>query len=256
MKGIKKRTVCIMLILSMVLPSVNVNAKPAYVKSENVIEVLENCPELQYTLENSKVNLDNKRQGIVKTYVKQKAIKWALNHLESLIDLVAPFISSKNAQKLYNSVNSIKNVLNTYQDCKNVLKTTIVNKLSEALSGTFSGGTSKIIASFLADSISSKDEGGKNPVKKNYYIIAYSSTRKLKKSDLKGMSMRELRLARNEIYARHGRKFLDSDLQKYFNHQKWYNGYIEPEDFIDENEMTKLEIKNAKFILAYEKKKQ
>ena len=68
--------------------------------------------------------------------------------------------------------------------------------------------------------------------------------------------MRELRLARNEIYARHGRRFLDSDLQKYFNHQKWYNGYIEPEDFIDENEMTKLEIKNAKFILEYEKKKK
>lgn len=253
MKGIKKRTVCILLILSMVLLGVNVNTKTVYANNK---EIISNYSEVQYILENGNINLNNTRHGAVKTYIKQKAITWAVNHLESLIDLVAPFISEKNAKKLYNSVNSIKNVLNMYEDCKNVLKTTIVNKLSEALNTNFTSGTSKVIASILAESMSSKDEGGKNPVKKNYYIISYSSTRALKKSDLKGMSMRKLRLARNEIYARHGRKFLDSDLQKYFNHQKWYNGYIEPEDFIDENEMTKLEIKNAKFILAYEKKKQ
>lgn len=256
MKKIRERAVCITLILAIVLSSISLNVTPVYAKNMDITDTSISYPNSQYILENSNVNLGNTRHGIVKKYIKQKAITWALNHLESLVDLVAPFISEKNAQKLYNSISSIKNVLNTYQNYKTVLKSTIVSKLSEALKGNFSNGTSKIIASLLANTMVSEDEGGKNPVKKNYYILSYSSTRALTKADLKGMSMRKLRLARNEIYARHGRKFLDSDLQKYFNRQKWYYGYIEPENFVDEKEMTKLEIKNAKFILAYEKKKQ
>lgn len=256
MKNIKERAVCVTLILAIVLSSISLNVKPAYAKSMDITDTVIGSTNSQYILENGSIDLDNTRHGIIKKYIKQKAITWAINHLEALVDLVAPFISTKNAQKLYNSISSIKSVLNTYQNSKTVLKSTIVNKLSEALNVNFTNGTSKFIASLLVNTMVSEDEGGKNPVKKNYYILPYSNTRALTKNDLKGMSMRKLRLARNEIYARHGRKFLDSDLQKYFNHQKWYYGYIEPEDFVDENEMTKLEIKNAKFILAYEKKKQ
>lgn len=86
------------------------------------------------------------------------------------------------------------------------------------------------------------------------YILPISEKRQLIENDLKGLSYKELRLARNEIYARHGRLFNDIELQKYFNKQDWYNGYIEPEDFIDSEELSKLEIENAKFILAYENK--
>lgn len=39
----------------------------------------------------------------------------------------------------------------------------------------------------------------------NEYVLPDSANRKLKKSDLKGLSKEELRIARNEIYARHGR---------------------------------------------------
>ena len=91
--------------------------------------------------------------------------------------------------------------------------------------------------------------------KKNTYILPFSDSRYLTVADLKGLTMQELRLARNEIYARHGRKFLDPSLQKYFNEQKWYSGYIEPEEFIDSEELTKLERKNAKFILKHENKR-
>ena len=38
-------------------------------------------------------------------------------------------------------------------------------------------------------------------------------------------------IARNEIYARHGRKFNDSELQAYFNSKSWYKGTVNPEDF-------------------------
>lgn len=89
----------------------------------------------------------------------------------------------------------------------------------------------------------------------NKYILPYSDTKKIKKSDLKGLSATELRLARNEIYARHGRRFQDSSLQEYFDSQDWYYGYIEPEDFVDSEELSDLERKNAKFIKEYEEGK-
>ena len=62
-------------------------------------------------------------------------------------------------------------------------------------------------------------------------------------------------MARNEIYARHGRLFIDEELQNYFDSCSWYEGYIEPEDFDEKSELSKCERKNAKLILKYEKKK-
>ena len=84
------------------------------------------------------------------------------------------------------------------------------------------------------------------------YILPYSDTRKLKKSDLRDLTKQELRLARNEIYARHGRLFDSEDLQDYFDEKDWYDGYIDPEDFVDSEELNRIERYNAKFILKYE----
>ena len=52
------------------------------------------------------------------------------------------------------------------------------------------------------------------------YVIPDSSSRQLDSSDLSGLSEWELRVARNEIYARHGRMFNDSALDSYFSGQK------------------------------------
>ena len=71
--------------------------------------------------------------------------------------------------------------------------------------------------------------------------------------DLKGLSADQLRLARNEIHARHGRRFKDSGLQAYFDSQSWYNGTIAPDDFNDRTILNEYEIKNGDFILSYEK---
>ena len=88
------------------------------------------------------------------------------------------------------------------------------------------------------------------------YIIPYSNTRYLTDADLDSLSEWDLKLARNEIYARHGRRFKDPELQRYFDSRSWYNGIYDPEDF-DKNhasELSKLEKQNAEYILAYEKK--
>lgn len=55
------------------------------------------------------------------------------------------------------------------------------------------------------------------------------------------------RYAKNEIYARHGRKFKDQELQEFFNKRSWYNGTIEPDAF-DESELSEKEKKNIEYL--------
>lgn len=86
------------------------------------------------------------------------------------------------------------------------------------------------------------------------YIIEGSDSRYISTSELEGLSAEELSYARNEIYARHGRKFKDEGLQNYFNSKDWYVGTIAPDDF-SEGMLNDYEIKNAETILSYEKSK-
>lgn len=83
------------------------------------------------------------------------------------------------------------------------------------------------------------------------YIIPQSSSRRLTYADVAGLSSWELSMARNEIYARHGRKFNDADIRSYFESQSWYNGYINPEDF-DTSVLSDTEVYNIDFIKSYE----
>ncbi|MDR2023644.1 MAG: YARHG domain-containing protein [Hungatella sp.] len=56
-----------------------------------------------------------------------------------------------------------------------------------------------------------------------------------------------MRIAKNEIYARHGRQFADQELQRYFNQCSWYEGRIAPEDF-EENMLNETERFNISLI--------
>lgn len=75
----------------------------------------------------------------------------------------------------------------------------------------------------------SSSSGGSSS--KGDYVLPNSSSKYLSASDVKNLSSYQLMIARNEIYARHGRKFNDSELQSYFNGKSWYNGKIAPDDF-------------------------
>lgn len=85
----------------------------------------------------------------------------------------------------------------------------------------------------------------------NEYVLPDSAKRKLKKSDLRGLSIEELRIARNEIYARHGRMFDDKKLQKYFDSQSWYEGTVPASEF-SEDVLSSVEKKNVAFIRQFE----
>lgn len=83
------------------------------------------------------------------------------------------------------------------------------------------------------------------------YIFPYSNSQYLTDSDLWSMSSEELRIARNEIYARYGRMFKDQGLQNYFNSKSWYTPSVRPEDF-NEQWLNEYEKANAKLIKSFE----
>ena len=62
------------------------------------------------------------------------------------------------------------------------------------------------------------------------YILP-TDTKKYSESELSKLDDHTLFLARNEIYARHGRKFVSQELQTYFAQKSWYKPSVEPGDF-------------------------
>lgn len=85
------------------------------------------------------------------------------------------------------------------------------------------------------------------------YIFPNSDKELLTEADLEGLSAEECKRARNEIYARHGRKFKDEEVQAYFEAFDWYEGVIEPDDF-EEDMLSEIEKANRDLIVAYEEK--
>lgn len=80
--------------------------------------------------------------------------------------------------------------------------------------------------------------------KDSEYIIPDSNSRYLTESDISGLSLQQLNYAKNEIYARRGRKFDSVELQEYFGSKSWYHGTIEPSQFTNDM-LNDYEIKNA-----------
>ena len=83
------------------------------------------------------------------------------------------------------------------------------------------------------------------------YILDSSDSRYVKKSEVSKMSKKKLRLARNEIFARHGYIFDSADLNKYFNDKNWYIPSIKPSEWSD-SLLNKYEKKNIALIKKYE----
>ena len=77
------------------------------------------------------------------------------------------------------------------------------------------------------------------------YILEGSDSRYITEKEVENLSEAERRLAKNEIYARHGYIFRNEDLQNYFMGQVWYTPLVEGENFSDEvfNEYEKENLK-------------
>lgn len=77
----------------------------------------------------------------------------------------------------------------------------------------------------------------------NYYIIPDSDTAEISSDTLANLTDSQRQMAINEIYARHGRKFVIKQVQDYFNEKSWYVGAVDADAF-DVNVFNSTEEKN------------
>lgn len=89
------------------------------------------------------------------------------------------------------------------------------------------------------------------------YILPDSSQKKVTQEQLAGLTSEQLSRARNEIYARHGRRFKTPELQQYFDSKEWYVPQYSPEEFdkIEDSVLSEVEKYNLDQIKAVEKQK-
>jgi hypothetical protein len=80
--------------------------------------------------------------------------------------------------------------------------------------------------------------------------MEHFENREVNEDLLHGLSLHELRLLRNEIYARRGRQFRTEWLSQYFWSQPWYD----PREDNSEPELSAIEKKNVDIIVNYERK--
>lgn len=78
----------------------------------------------------------------------------------------------------------------------------------------------------------------------NEYIFADSDKVLISTSALDKCTKAQLRLARNEIYARHGVVFDIEDLDEYFQSKSWYKAKMSITEFYDKVEMNEVEEEN------------
>lgn len=84
------------------------------------------------------------------------------------------------------------------------------------------------------------------------YIFPNSNTEKLTREELLRHTKEELRLGRNEIYARHGMIFGEEELDNYFGSKSWYTPSVDIGEFYDKVEMSLVEEENINLIREVE----
>ncbi len=89
------------------------------------------------------------------------------------------------------------------------------------------------------------------PRTESEYLLPDSASRYLTEDDLKDLSWKDCCLARNEIFARHGRIFSTPEISAYFRAKSWYHGTVSAESF-SETVFNEYEASNVNLIKQYE----
>lgn len=103
-------------------------------------------------------------------------------------------------------------------------------------------------------------EGRKNETSEGIspeeYILPESNTRLYTSDELGILTSKQLRIARNEIYARHGRMFSSDDIKNYFSNKSWYTPIYSSSEFdaLGDSLLNEFEILNRNIITELESK--
>lgn len=140
----------------------------------------------------------------------------------------------KQYQKIVDELNNQSNKLNSQDTVVEDLLDTYTKEYQELAESEKEDDTQKTAATDIEK-----------------YIIPDSDSRYLTEDEVKKLSLKEINYAKNEIYARHGRKFDSQELQNYFNSKSWYHGTIEPANF-QNSLLNNYEQKNAELLSKVE----
>lgn len=102
------------------------------------------------------------------------------------------------------------------------------------------------------------NSGQETPSQNGDYFFPESDSRYLTDDEIAAYSASDLELAKNEIYARHGRQFVTERIADYFNGKSWYQGTVAPETFDAQQDsiFNEYEIANIAQIAQWEQKKR
>ncbi|MBQ1838350.1 MAG: YARHG domain-containing protein [Ruminococcus sp.] len=92
---------------------------------------------------------------------------------------------------------------------------------------------------------------GTNTPSNQDYLLPDSASKELNRNDLAPFDRDTLNLALNEIFARHGRKFSDPDINAYFRSKSWYRPTVSAKDF-DMSILNRYENYNINLITNYQ----
>lgn len=104
-------------------------------------------------------------------------------------------------------------------------------------------------SNFSIDRMLGISENSAGQTSSSTYILPSSASEHITDSQLSNLSKSELRLARNEIYARHGFIFESAELTNHFKKQSWY----EPNPNFSDSMLSKLEHTNVARIQKFER---
>ena len=97
-------------------------------------------------------------------------------------------------------------------------------------------------SSFYSDDIKGSDTDIQE------YVFPGSDSRYLSEEEVRDVETDKLRIARNEIFARHGYIFKDVELRQYFIGTSWYNGTVSADKFNMDTVLNDFEKKNIELI--------
>ena len=85
------------------------------------------------------------------------------------------------------------------------------------------------------------------------YIFPYANERLIARGEYENLDAASLRLAINEIYARHGRQYDTPDLNEYFSSKSWYRPQYSKSEFdkIENQVLNSYERENIKILTGY-----
>lgn len=95
-------------------------------------------------------------------------------------------------------------------------------------------------------------EEEQQPDPSSEYVVPNSDTVLLTRQDLAHLTLDELGLARNEIFARHGMIFGLKHLKEHFGSKSWYKPEVSVDDFYKYKSLSQIEEKNIALILQLE----